>query len=269
MNAILISGSTGFVGSQLVKHLQECYEIIGFGSRELNDEKQIESLLKKWENNRIHAVIHLAGANIFGQPWNEEYKKKLIQSRVLSVLKVHRILDKLKIIPKMVIGASAVGYYGNDKKIVDETSPPGNDFLSKICVDWENTYREVIKDVPLTILRLGIVTHHSGGAMKRMLFPFRLGAMFLPAGGNFPFNYIPLENVIEFIYKILQNEIPPDIYNLVSSHQHTYKSYISNYKCPFLPFIPVPMFFLKFFLGERAGVLVTSTRVISTKYHFH
>lgn len=268
MKTILISGSSGFVGTHLVKNLCNSYEIIGLSSKEIKDERRLKEILKKYENQNIHAVIHLAGANVFAKPWTESYKKELLESRVLSVQRIHQALGQWNITPEMVIGASAIGYYGNERKTADESSSAGNDFLANICTEWEKTYHENVRNVPLTILRLGVVIHPSGGALKTMLFPFGWGAMFLPAGGNFPFNFISLENVVEFIKKILHKEVGPGVYNLVSSKQHTYKSFITAYKPPFLPFIPVPFFLLRLFLGERADVLVTPTRVISTKYTF-
>lgn len=268
MKTILISGATGFLGNHLVRHLKEYYEIIGLGSKDIKDEARLEEILKKFKNQSIHAVIHLAGANVFAKPWTEAYKKELLESRILSIQRIHQSLDKWNIKPEMVMGASAIGYYGNERETADESSPAGKDFLANICVEWEKAYHENVKNAPLTILRLGVVTHPSGGALKTMLFPFGWGAMFLPAGGNFPFNFISVETVIEFINKILHNEVRPGVYNLVSSKQHTYKSFISAYKPPFLPFIPVPIFLLRIFLGKRADVLVTPTRVISTKYTF-
>jgi uncharacterized protein (TIGR01777 family) len=268
MKTILISGATGFLGTHLVHHLKAYYEIIELGSREIKNDQRLEEILKKFENQNIHAVIHLAGANVFARPWTESYKKELLESRMFSIQRIHKALDKRNITPEMVIGASAIGYYGHERKMADESSPAGNDFLASICMEWEKAYRENVRNIPLTILRLGVVTHPSGGALKSMLFPFRWGAMFLPAGGNFPFNFIAVENVVEFIKKILHKEVGPGVYNLVSSKQHTYKSFIAAYKPPFLPFIHVPFFLLRFFLGERANMLITPTRVISTKYSF-
>jgi uncharacterized protein (TIGR01777 family) len=268
MKTILISGSTGFLGTHLVNHLKDSYEIIGLGSKEINDEWHLEEILKKHENQNIHAVIHLAGANVFAKPWTDSYKKELLESRVHSIQRIHKVLNHWNINPEMVIGASAIGYYGNECKMADESSPAGNDFLASICAEWEKAYHENVKNIPLTILRLGVVTHPSGGALKTMLFPFGWGAMFLPAGGNFPFNFIAVESVVEFIKKILQKEVSPGVYNLVSSKQHTYKSFIADYKLPFFPFIPVPRFLLRIFLGERADLLITPTRVTSIKYTF-
>lgn len=269
MNSVLIiSGSSGFIGRYLLEELKRRdldYKIFSFGR--WNKDVQ-QKLLIFAENHKTYSwnIIHLAGANIFAHPWTKSYKKILWESRIGTVKKIHQTLDTLQVIPEKIIGISAIGYYGDKEQIADEFTPSGNDFLSRLCVDWENAYIEASKPgTSLSILRLGVVMGQSGGAMQKMIGPFGSGLMFLPGGGNFPLNWISLHDVIRVILDLLNGSLPSGIYNLVNNANDTYRTFVEKIKTKnniWLPSFSIPLFVLKIILGKRLNAVVSRTKVV-------
>src|SRR5262249_47175942 len=125
------------------------------------------------------AVVNLAGESIFGRRWNEEYKTLLHDSRLKTTDNIVKALAKQPTTaagtPKVLVNASAIGYYGprGDEEI-DENGSAGNDFLAKICIDWEKA-ASAARDhgVRVAIVRIGVVLDKAGGALAKMLTPFK------------------------------------------------------------------------------------------------
>jgi len=269
MNSVLmISGGTGFIGRSLLEELKKRelgYKVFSFGRWNI-DVQQKFLIFAEDHKNCSWNIIHLAGANVFARLWTESYKKELWESRIGTVKKIHHTLKSLNIIPEKIIGISAIGYYGNTEQIADESTLPGEDFLSRLCVNWENAYREVSTEKSsLSILRLGVVMDKRGGAMEKMMGPFGLGLMFLPGEGNFPLNWISLHDVIRIILAILNDSLPSGIYNLVNNSNDSYRTFAEKIKAKknvWLPSFSIPLFSLKMIMGERLDVVVSKTKVI-------
>ena len=170
MKKIAITGIGGFVGRSLKEMLEtKGYEVVGVKREYLGDMDKLASVIEgSW------GVINLAGANIINR-WSEEYKKVLYSSRIDTTASLIGAFEKLNCKPEVFISTSAVGIYPDKKEYNEENIEYADDFLGKLCLDWE---KEALRageiDIRTVIFRFGIVLGH-GGALAKMLTPFKLG----------------------------------------------------------------------------------------------
>ena len=170
---ILISGASGLVGKALTNSLtNDGHEIVRLVRRTPSTPFEIE-----WHPNQghidaerlqgINAVVHLAGESIASGRWTAEKKRAIRDSRVKGTTILSESLARLSTPPSAFISASAIGYYGNrGDELLVETSPPGNDFLSGVCVEWENATRPAVeKGIRTVQTRFGIILDRKGGAL--------------------------------------------------------------------------------------------------------
>jgi uncharacterized protein (TIGR01777 family) len=192
---IFITGGTGLVGRRLVRRLQErgdqpliltrraaaARELFG-AKAELVEGDPMRA--GDWMNaiGDCDAVIHLAGENIFSHRWNTSFKKQLRDSRILSTQNIVEALRRKPRRadgrPKTLVNASAIGFYGprGDEEL-DEDSSPGSDFLAQLCIEWEQAARAAESSgVRVAMIRVGVVLDKEGGALAKLLTPFKLGA---------------------------------------------------------------------------------------------
>jgi uncharacterized protein (TIGR01777 family) len=179
---LLVSGATGLVGGNFLTHARglghRCVRLtrtpkagddVGWDpARDRLDPAALEG---------FDAVVHLAGENIANSRWSADTKRRIHDSRVRGTSLLCRTLAQLDAKPSVLVAASAIGYYGNrGDEILDERSPPGGDFLAGVCCDWERaTQAAADAGVRVAHARLGVVLSRSGGALRQMLTPFRLG----------------------------------------------------------------------------------------------
>ncbi len=276
MKKILLSGSTGFVGSNLIKSLEksgyEVYKLTLVNSGLKNEIcwKPEASLIEKEKiPKNISAVINLAGENISEGRWTENKKNEILKSRICSTRFLHDIIRESKNSPDVWINASATGYYGDSKdKINTEESPEGKSFLSNVCKKWENEAlktEDVAKRV--IILRFGVILDKNGGALKKMLPIFELGLGGKLGTGNQYFPWISLQDVINIIEFFLLNNLS-GVFNTVSpdivTNKEFTKSLASSLKRPAI--LPVPEKVLKLLFGQMAEeTLLMSTKASSEK----
>src|SRR5262249_32457175 len=161
------------------------------------------------------AVIHLAGENIFGRRWSADFKALLFDSRVKSTDQVVKALAKNPRTAdgraKTLVNASAIGYYGprGDEELTED-SPPGHDFMAHICVEWERAARAAERlGVRVAMIRTGVVLDKGGGALAKLLTPFRLGL-----GG--PIGYTPWSG--QQVMSWIHNEDLVEIFLLALDH---------------------------------------------------
>ena len=211
---ILISGSHGLVGKALIKSLEpEGHEIFRLVRHAPASDSEIE-----WSPDRysialarlegFDAVVHLAGESIASGRWDEERKRKIRESRVKGTKLLSDALANLARPPRTLISASAIGYYGNrGDELLTETSSPGDDFLAGVCVEWENaTAHATEKGIRVVNTRFGIILDSEGGALAKMLTPFRMGVGGKVGSGKQWMSWIALDDVVGAIEHVLASE---------------------------------------------------------------
>lgn len=275
---ILITGGTGFVGTELSKNLQEQGYNVSLLSRkkELNNKNSyfwdIEKGIidpKAIENN--DAIIHLAGENISSKRWTAEQKQKIVDSRTQSTSILVNAIETSMNKPKIFISASAIGYYGYSEQdvIFTEEDKSGNDFLAQTVSRWEESLKPLEKsNIRIIKLRIGVVMSKKGGALVKMMLPLKFGFISPIGSGKQYVPWISLTDLCRlFLYSIENNQIE-GIYNAVSSkaitNKELTKSLAKNNKGIFLP-INVPSFILKLIFGEMASILLLGNRVSNQK----
>jgi uncharacterized protein len=212
---IAISGSTGLIGSALSQALEgqghQVVSMIRPSSKRANRSwsgetiayDPIEETIDTEALSRVDAVIHLAGESIAGY-WTAAKRRRLIQSRVDSTRLIAQSIASCPRPPKLLITASAVGFYGSTDKPVTENDPPGNSFLSRLCVDWEAAVQPATQaGIRTSQIRLGMVLSPSGGSLKAMLPAFRLGLGAVIGSGRQMWSWIALEDAVCAIQWIL------------------------------------------------------------------
>ena len=269
---ILISGSGGLIGSALVNILsKEGYKI----TKLVRSENKREENSIYWNHHKkeidksllegFHTVIHLAGENIASGRWTTEKKGKIRHSRIRGTEFLCKSLIELASPPKNLLCASAIGYYGNrGNEILTEESGPGESFLTGICTDWEKASQIVLeKNIRLINIRIGVVLTPKGGALKKMLPPFKMGAGGILGRGTQYMSWISLDDIVKSISYIINEKSISGPVNLVSPEPVTNREFTKTLgKILNRPtFFPVPSFALRTIFGEMADeLLLSSTR---------
>lgn len=275
---IIVTGATGLIGSEICKKLlKRNYEVIVF-TRNVESAKrklpEVNSFIEwdyknpeKWEKqiNGKDVVIHLAGANIFGKRWNENYKKKILESRILSTKNLVNAIKKAFVKPSVFISSSAVGYYGDcGNEILTEENPAGKDFLSSVCSAWEDEAAKVEESgIRGVSIRTGIVLSAEGGALKKMLLPFKFFIGGPIGNGKQWFPWIHIDDLINIYLYALDNSGIKGAVNASSTNPVTMNGFAKILgKVLRRPSIfPVPKSILKIVSGEAAEYIVMSQRV--------
>ena len=182
---VVLAGGSGFLGSRLRAHLErDGHRVLNLtrspradraGDLPWQPDGPPERLAPHLEG--IDAIVNLAGENIAGAAWSDARKAELRNSRLAATRSIVRAMAACDRPPKTLVHGSAVGYYGaHGDEMVTERTPPGSDFLAQLCVDWEQEARAGgSTKTRLTIIRSGLVLGAEGGALKKMLLPFKLG----------------------------------------------------------------------------------------------
>jgi uncharacterized protein (TIGR01777 family) len=200
---ILVSGSHGLVGKALTTSLANSgHEIVSLVRQSAND-SEIEWHPNQGKINRqqlegFDVVVHLAGESIASGRWTEEKKKKIRESRVKGTELLSSALARLSQPPSTLINASAIGFYGNrGDELLTEKSAPGEGFLPEVCMEWEKaTGQAEAKGIKTIHTRFGIILDEKGGALERMLTPFRMGVGGKVGNGKQWMSWIALDDVI-------------------------------------------------------------------------
>ncbi|MFY9087933.1 TIGR01777 family oxidoreductase [Arcobacter aquimarinus] len=261
MKTIAITGASGFVGTSLKKYFSALgYKIISISRDVLNDNKKLEETL-----NQTDIVINLAGANIINR-WSESYKKLLYSSRIETTSKIVNAINSIQNRPKLLISTSAVGIYDN-KTTYDENGSYSNDFLSNLCQDWEKEAKKAKNEsTKVSIFRFGIVMGKDGGALQKMITPFKLGLGGTIGDGKQAFSYIHINDLLNAYKFVIENEFE-DTFNLTAPIPTTNKGLTlalgKTLKRPTI--LPVPQFVLNIIFSEGARVLTDGQSAIPKK----
>jgi uncharacterized protein len=283
---VAATGSTGLVGTALVEALEaEGHLVRRLVRRPVRDDEHeirwdpAAGTIDAPELSGVDAVIHLAGENLAGHRWNESFKTKIRDSRIRGTRLLCDTIASLSSKPSVLVSASAVGYYGDrgDER-VDESSPPGSGFLADLCQQWEaETHPARDADVRVVNLRLGVVLSSNGGALGKMLTPFKLGLGGVIGSGRQYLSWITLEDLVRAIQFALHAAALSGPVNAVAPESVTNREFTKTLgRVLHRPTVfPMPAFAARLAFGEMAdemllsGVRVEPRALSSARFEFN
>jgi uncharacterized protein (TIGR01777 family) len=267
---ILIGGSHGLVGTALIKSLvADGHEISRLVRHYTSADAEIE-----WSPDRysialariegFDAVINLAGESIAEGRWTEEKKRRIRESRVKGTKLLGDALANLTNRPKTFICASAIGYYGNrGDEVLTETSAPGVGFLPEVCVEWEKaTTLATEQGIRVVNARFGIILDKKGGALAKMLPPFRMGVGGRIGSGKQWMSWIALDDVVGALKFALTSDSLRGPVNFVAPNPVTNIQFTKTLgKALSRPAIfPIPAFAVRLLFGEMGDALLLGSQ---------
>jgi hypothetical protein len=268
---ITLTGATGFIGRHLIEALRARGDELTVLTRSPRAGTNPRYLA--WDANsvppaealRADAIFHLAGESV-AQRWTAEVKRRIRSSRVDSTRALVRGLLEAPARPRVLISMSAIGIYGSrGNEVLSESSPPGAGFLEDTCVEWEREAQRAAADSGLRVVtpRIGIVLGRDGGALGKMLTPFRAGVGGRLGSGEQWMSWVHTDDVVGLLLFALDNPVVRGPLNAtapspVRNAEFT-KELARVLNRPAL--FPVPVFALKLIFGEMANVLISSARV--------
>lgn len=270
---ILITGSTGLVGSALVPSLQsKGHQVVRLvrstpnaGANEVRWDPE-NGTLATAELEALDAVVHLAGESVAQGRWTHEKKKRIRDSRIKGSRLLSETLAKLNDKPEVLVSASAVGFYGSrGDEILDEQSASGSGFLAEVCREWELATQPAAQSgVRVVNLRFGVILSGEGGALGKMLFPFRLGVGGKLGNGRQYMSWIAIDDAVGAIELALTDQNLRGPVNVVAPNATTNFEFTKTLgRVLSRPTIfPVPAFAARAVFGEMAdATLLASQRV--------
>lgn len=280
---IVIAGASGLIGKHLSQILiKSGYRVIGLvRNPEKAKQAAVNSKIEfiKWDINSdpksvseiiegSEAIINLAGTNIAGKRWNDEFKKEIYDSRILSNRQFVNAINLCKEKPSTFITACGVGIYGfNETEVMTENSSFGSDFLAKLCIDWESEAFKASDVCRVMSMRTGVVLDKNEGALKELSAPFKFFVGGWLGSGKQWFPWIHVDDIVN-IYKLcIENKNIAGPVNAVSPETVTNKEFCKELAAkmhrPCL--FPVPGFALRLFVGEFAETLLNGQKVVPQK----
>src|SRR3954451_21399075 len=222
---VAVTGATGTIGREVVAQLRERGDEVVAVSRDPASAGMDAIGWDELDLSGFDAVINLAGSPI-DQRWNDENKAKIRDSRVDSTRKVVEALRSAEPRPKVLVSQSAEGYYPRGAAPVAEDSPPGSGFLSETVQAWEAEARKAEElGVRTVIARTGVVLSRDGGALAKMLTPFKLGVGGPVAGGDQPFPWVDVTDAAGALVFLLDAESATGAVNVVAPDKRTNKTF--------------------------------------------
>ena len=285
---ILLLGCTGFIGKTLIPNLiSEGHELCLISRKNINQLKinfPLEKIAflklnlakeKSWNDINLlnqlkscEGIINLSGEPITNKRWSEEQKLEIENSRINTTSYLMKNLKKNNINPKVIINASAIGFYGTSlDNVFDERSPSGEDFLANLCKKWEEAASQKPFFTRLVILRIGIVLGANGGALGKMLPIFKVGLGGPIGDGNQWMSWIHIDDLCNIIINGVKDKRYSGIINAVSPRPVRMKEFSSTLaKCLKRPnLLPVPGATIKLILGDGAKLLLEGQKIKSIK----
>lgn len=274
---MVVTGGTGFIGKALVEALvAEAHEVVVISrSPRKMDTPGASVTVQGWEDlpsalAGAHAVVNLAGESVASGRWTPQVKQRILQSRLDATQRLLTAMEALSPDqrPKVFVSASAVGYYGDGgDRVLTEQDGPGEDFLARVCVAWEQLSQRAPAGVRVVNPRIGIVLHPSGGALAKMKLPFSLGlGGSLGQGGQY-MPWIHLHDMIRILQACIQDDRFEGALNAVAPTPVTMATFAATLaRVLHRPaFFGVPQWALSLAMGEAASVLTGSQRVMPNR----
>ena len=268
---ILVSGSHGLVGKALIHSLTtDSHEVLKLVRRERSfGAPEVEWHPNQGQINAEHlegfdVVVHLAGESIASGRWTESKKRAIRESRVKGTLLLSEALARLSRPPSVFLCASAIGFYGDrGDELLTEESAPGEDFLSSVCVEWENATKPAVEKGIRTIhARFGVILNADGGALAQMLTPFRMGIGGRVGSGKQWMSWIALEDVVNGLEFLIAHKLVRGAVNFVAPNPVTNAEFTKTLgrvlSRPTL--FPIPAFGARLAFGELADALLLSSQ---------
>lgn len=267
---IVIVGGRGFISKNLFEELTAAgHEVVVTTRVEHLDfpnvhwdgmnRQALQAILEKCD-----AVINLAGENIGARPWTKERKEILRRSRVETANALVDALNGMKKRPSVVVQASAVGYYGIGDQPMDEDSPAGQDWLARLCVDWEEPLMRLTgTDMRVIVTRSGVVLAKSGSVLQKLLLPVKLFLGGPLGSGTQWISWIHIKDEVRAIRYLLETKRWRGIYNLTSPEPVQNKA-IEKKLAEMIhrpDWIRIPAFLLRTVLGEMSTIILDRQRV--------
>jgi uncharacterized protein (TIGR01777 family) len=272
---ILISGSTGLIGSAFIRGASAakhtCIPLVrkrGVVSSVYWDPES--GVIDSPALEGIDVVVHLAGESIAARRWTVAQKARILSSRVKGTELLASAIARMNPRPRLMISASAIGYYGDcgDTRLT-ESSPSGSDFLAQVCLEWERaTAAAAAAGIRVVLLRTGIVLAKEGGALAKMVTPFKLGVGGRIGSGKQYMSWIDLEDEVQVIFHCMENESLQGPVNGTGPFPVTNAEFTKTLgRALSRPaMLPLPAVAARIMFGEMAdALLLSSQRVEPTK----
>jgi uncharacterized protein (TIGR01777 family) len=275
MKRIVVSGGTGYIGSALVRHLVargDAVSVLTRGAASEGNPRRVGwdpyapgEWVKALEG--ADAVVHLAGERAVGVRYTESNKRRIRDSRVLTTENIVRAIASVSHKPRVLVSISGIGYYGDHPATerIDETAGPGDDFLARLCVEWEGA-SEKARDHGLRVVnpRMGIVFGPGGGALETMALPFKLFVGGKIGSGKQGVSWIYLDDAVAALSLCIDDDTIAGKVNVCSpnpaSNEEVSAAIAKALHRP--SWLPAPSFGLKALFGEGAEPILTGQYAI-------
>lgn len=291
-NKIVVLGATGFLGQRITLKLSKKYNVVCLVrnlDKAHNIYKDIENIsIVLWDTtynvnqikeslNEAFAVINLAGENIGNKRWSEKYKQIIYNSRIQTTRELVKLVNDVQTKPEVFISTSATGVYGIDDEsaVADEDSPAGNDYLARLCRDWEVEANKTAAR-RVVIIRIGFVLDKTDGAFARLVRPFKFYVGGTISHGQQWMPWIHIEDLIRLVIFAIENASVQGAINACSpnpvSNEELSRTVAAVLHKPCI--FRIPAFVLKILFGEFAVYLIKGKKVVPKKtlelgFHFN
>jgi uncharacterized protein len=277
-NVFVISGGTGFIGSRLSHQLINAGKKVYILTRHAKESNNPNLQYLVWDPaaKTYHGtvaednvcVVHLAGAGVADKRWNDARKKEILESRTQSTSFLHQLIKDKKIRAAQIVSASAIGIYASSNQLVAEADAKGSDYLANTCIAWENAINAMQDlQIPITILRIGLVMGAGGGAIKEFVKSMQFHIAGIPGSGKQMYSWIHVDDLVGIILHAA-NAGWSDTFNAVSpqvvSCSTLIKSLAKHY-CGWFLAAPAPSFVIKLMLGEMSTEVLKSASISNAK----
>ncbi|MET7384743.1 TIGR01777 family oxidoreductase [Streptomyces sp. NPDC005529] len=272
---IAIAGASGLIGSELARSLRaDGHDVVRLVRHAPRSTDEV-----RWDPQRQRidaagllgcaAVVNLAGAGVASRPWTQAYKKQIRDSRVLGTATLAEAVASLDEPPRVFVNGSAIGFYGDTgSRAVDESAPPGEGFLSSVCVEWEEATAPAREAGVRTVLpRTGLVVSRAGGAWAKLFPLFKAGLGGRLGDGRQYWSFIALHDEVAAIRHLMDTESVSGPVNLTAPDPLTNREITEAMgrvlHRPALLATPAPL--MRLALGEMSGEILGSQRVLPTR----
>jgi uncharacterized protein (TIGR01777 family) len=281
---IVIAGGTGSLGQHLVNRLQKEHKLVILTRSDsqkisenislVNYSKDINTWSEALRDSDV--IINLVGESIARKRWSKKQKEIILDSRLNSIQRISQSLKLIDHTPRLIMNASAVGYYKNSSNIMDEDSSAGEDFLSDVCVRWEDEASDKFrnKTSQLILLRIGVVLDSNSGMLSKLIIPFKLYLGAIIGSGRQYVPWIHINDVTGIICYLMNSEIKGPI-NLVSPKIDNNLDFSKKLARVLkrVVFLRVPNFMIKIFFGEMSTILIKNSNItpkviLNSEYRF-